>query len=261
MNTTCKRNADDTRGRIARWVLVAFAAGLWCGIPASAEFYKYVDKTGKTYYVDEVWKIPAEYQNQVGRYAEKFDHLPADQKSKAAESDQERQQALELEHQRQTEVLLRELRVREDLDRQRHAEIDRQNKSKAMETPVTISNNQIVVPVSFSNGGLEAAAQLVLDTGATHTVIYRSFASQLNILRLSAGLSKVASGQSVISEVGRVDAMKVGPIQARDFPVIIMPFEGPPTFYSGLLGMDFLSRVEYVIDYENQVIRWKLRGK
>ncbi len=225
-----------------------------------AEFYKYTDKSGRTVYVDEVWKIPAEYQNQVGRYAEKFDHLPADQKSKAAESDQERQRALELEHQRQTEVLLRELRVREDLDRQRHAEIDRQNKLKAMETPVTISNNQIVVPVSFSNGGLEAATQLVLDTGATHTVIYRGFASQLNILRLSAGLSKVASGQSVISEVGRVDSMKVGPIQARDFPVIIMPFEGPPTFYSGLLGMDFLSRVEYVIDYENQVIRWKLRG-
>jgi predicted aspartyl protease len=131
---------------------------------------------------------------------------------------------------------------------------------KILETRVTITNNQIIVPVSFSNGGLEAATQLILDTGATHTVIYRSFASQLNILSLAKGQSKVASGQSVFSEVGKVDSMKVGPIQARDFPVIIMSFEGPPTFYSGLLGMDFLSRVEYVLDYENQVIRWKLRG-
>jgi len=247
-------------GRIARWALVAFAAGLCCGLPVSAEFYKYTDKSGRTVYVDEVWKIPAEYQNQVGRYTEKFDHLPEDQKTQAVESDQERQRALELEHQRQNQVLLRELRVREDLDRQRQAEIDRKNKLKAMETRVTITNNQIIVPVSFSNGGLEAATQLILDTGATHTVIYRSFASQLNILSLATGQSTVASGQSVFSEMGKVDSMKVGPIQARDFPVIIMSFDGPPTFYSGLLGMDFLSRVEYVLDYENQVIRWKLRG-
>jgi len=241
-------------------MLLAGVAVCLAASPLGAEFYKYTDKSGRTVYVDEVWKIPAEYQNQAGRYAEKFDHLPADQKSQAAESDQERQRALELEHQRQTEVLLWELRVREDLDRTRQAEIDQQNKLKAMETRVTITNNQIVVPVSFSNGGLEAATQLILDTGATHTVIYRSFASQLNILSLAAGLSKVASGQSVISEVGKVDTMKVGPIQARDFPMIIMPFEGPPTFYSGLLGMDFLGRVEYVLDYENRVIRWKLRG-
>jgi predicted aspartyl protease len=247
-------------GRIAQWALVAFAAGICCGLPVSAEFYKYTDKSGRTVYVDEVWKIPAEYQNQVGRYAEKFDHLPADQKTQAVESDQERQRALELERQRQTEAHLRELRERENLDRQRQAEIDLQNKLKAMETRVTITNNQIIVPVSFSNGGLEAAAQLILDTGATHTVIYRSFARQLNILSLAMGQSKVASGQSVFSEVGKVDSMKVGPIQARDFPVIIMSFEGPSIAYSGLLGMDFLSRVEYVLDYQNQVIRWKLRG-
>jgi aspartyl protease family protein len=131
---------------------------------------------------------------------------------------------------------------------------------KAQETRVTIANNQILVPVSFSNGGLEVATQLVLDTGATHTVIYRSFASQLNIVSLAKGQSKVAGGQSVFSEVGQVDSMKVGPVLARDVSVIIMSFEGPPTAYSGLLGMDFLSRVEYAIDYENQAIRWKPRG-
>ena len=228
--------------------------------PLGAEFYKYTDKSGRTVYVDEIWKIPAEYQNQVGRYAEKFDHLPADQKTQAVASDLERQRALELEHERQTEVQLRELREREDFESRRRAESDRQNKSKTQETPVTIAKNQILVPVSFSNGGLEVATQLILDTGATHTVIYRSFASQLNILSLSKGQSKVAGGQSVFSEVGKVDSMKVRPILVRDFSVVIMSFEGPPTAYSGLLGMDFLSRVEYTLDYENQVIRWKLRG-
>ena len=95
---------------------------------------------------------------------------------------------------------------------------------KTLETRVTIANNQILVPVSFSNGGLEAATKLILDTGATHTVVYRNFASQLNILSLAKGQSKVAGGQSVSSEVGRVDSMKIGPIIARDFSVIIMSF-------------------------------------
>ena len=248
----------------SRWtgvaMLLAGVAVFLSASPLGAEFYKYIDKSGRTVYVDEIWKIPAEYQNQVGRYAEKFDHLPADQKSQAAESELERQRALEIEHQRQTEVQLRGLREREDLERQRQAEIDRQNKLKTLETRVTIANNQILVPVSFSNSGLEAATQLILDTGATHTVIYRSFASQLNILSLTKGQSKVAGGQSVFSEVGKVDSMKVGPILARDFSVVIISFEGPPIAYSGLLGMDFLSRVEYALDYENQVIRWKLRG-
>jgi predicted aspartyl protease len=242
-------------------MLLAGVAVFLAVSPLGAEFYKYVDKSGRTVFVDEIWKIPAEYQNQVGRYAEKFDNLPEDQKTRAAESELARQRALELERGRQSEVQLRELREREGLERQRQAEIEQQNKLKALETKVTIANNQILVPVSFSNGGLEAATQLILDTGATHTVIYRSFASQLNIISLAKGQSKVAGGQSVFSEVGKVDSMKVGPVLARDFAVIIMSFEGPPTSFSGLLGMDFLSRVEYAIDYENQVIRWKLRGK
>lgn len=241
-------------------VLLAGVAVLLAVSPVGAAFFKYVDKSGRTVFVDEIWKVPAEYQDQVGRYAEKFDDLPEDQKTQAVESDLERQRTLELENQRQTEAQLRELREREGLERQQQVEIERQNKLKAQETKVTIANNQILVPVSFSNGGLEAATHLILDTGATHTVIYRSFANQLNILSLAKGQSTVAGGKSVFSEVGKVDSMKVGPIQARDFPVVILSFEGPPTTHGGLLGMDFLGQVEYTLDYENQVIRWKLRG-
>jgi hypothetical protein len=42
---------------------------------------------------------------------------------------------------------------------------------------------------------------------------------------------------------------------------VILFFEGNSPGYGGLLGMDFLSRVEYAIDYENSVIRWKLRSR
>jgi hypothetical protein len=42
---------------------------------------------------------------------------------------------------------------------------------------------------------------------------------------------------------------------------VILAFEGPPPSYGGLLGMDFLSGVEYTIDYDHSVIRWKLRSR
>ena len=261
MNTTSKRDDDGMGGRMARWAVIAFAAGLCWGPPVAAEFYKYTDKAGRTYYVDEAWKIPEPYRDQVGRYREKYDHLPAEQKIQVIEADQDRQKAIELEQQRQTEMHLQELNRQKEADRLQQADAEKQQQLKAMETRVTIANNQILVPVAFTNSGLEATAQLIMDTGATHTVLYRPVAHQLNIMTLAKGQSKVAGGQSVHSEVGKVDAMRVGPITARDFPVVILAFEGPTPSYGGLLGMDFLSRVEYTIDYDSSVIRWKLRTR
>jgi hypothetical protein len=38
-----------------------------------AEFYKYVDKEGQTFYVDDLSKVPPEYMDQVNVYKEKYD--------------------------------------------------------------------------------------------------------------------------------------------------------------------------------------------
>lgn len=248
-------------GRLAGWALLALAAGLCWAVAAKAEFYKYTDRSGQSHYVDEVWKIPEEYRGQAGRFREKYDHLPADQREAVIEADQNRQRALDIEQQRQTEVHLQELRERQESDRLKQADAERLRQIKASETPVTIADNQILVPVAFFNSGREATVHLVMDTGATHTVLYRPVASQLNIYTLSKGQSTVAGGRSVQSETGKVESMRVGPITARDFPVVILPFEGGPSAHSGLLGMDFLRRVEYSIDYDQSVIRWKLRSR
>ena len=37
-----------------------------------AEFYKYVDKEGRIFYVDDLSKVPLEYMDQVNVYKEKI---------------------------------------------------------------------------------------------------------------------------------------------------------------------------------------------
>jgi hypothetical protein len=76
------------RGRVAQWVLMALVAGLCWGGATNAEFYKYKDRSGKTYYVDEIWKVPEAYRGQVARYRERYDHLPDGQKEAVVETEQ-----------------------------------------------------------------------------------------------------------------------------------------------------------------------------
>lgn len=242
-----------------RLLVFILVVGLVAGLQVRAEFYKYVDKEGRTVFVDEIWKVPPEYVNQVGRYAEKFDHLSLEDKAGAVEFEKGRQQEIDQENQHRIQDRLAEMQQATALEQQRLEELNQQRRSKALETKVTIANNQILVPVEFKNGGLDAAGRLVLDTGATHTMLHRGFAAGLNIVTIHKGQTKLAGGQSVLSEVGKVDLLKVGPVLIKDFAVEILPFEGEPTPYHGLLGMDFLSRVDYAVDFENQTIRWKLR--
>ena len=125
------------------------------------------------------------------------------------------------------------------------------------ETKVIIQGNRIFVPATFNNNGLETEVLLLLDTGASQIVLNRKVADQLEIVTLKKGTAQVAGGSSISTQLGKVSYVKVGPIKMEDASVIIIPHEGAPVNYSGLLGMNFLKQVEYSIDYKNQVIRWR----
>jgi len=223
-----------------------------------SEFYKYVDKKGRTFYVDDFYKIPEEYRESVNVYREKYDHLSDQEKSLILQKEREQLRELELENERQLNEQLQEAVKIEEEEKRKEAEAAKKNLQEKTQTRVIVDNNRILVPVTLGNGGLEVETHLLLDTGASHIALHRSIAEKLNIIALNRGRAQVVGGESIYIETGQISYFKVGPYNMENALVIIVPHTGESLNYSGLLGMNFLKNVQYTIDYQNQMIRWKM---
>ena len=126
------------------------------------------------------------------------------------------------------------------------------------ETKVMIKGNQVLVPVVLCYGQNEAEALLLMDTGASGTVLHKNLAENLNIKGEIKGEIVVAGGGKVQSTVDKLTFIRIGPITRKDQYVHIIEYQGPPVDHQGLLGMAFLRGLEYRIDFKKQVIEWKL---
>jgi predicted aspartyl protease len=85
--------------------------------------------------------------------------------------------------------------------------------------------------------------EMIVDTGASGTVITQQMANALGIVPIGKAKANTASSKSVEFPVGLVDSMAVGGLQVNRVPVAI----GGPELETGLLGHDFFGNFDVTI--------------
>lgn len=127
---------------------------------------------------------------------------------------------------------------------------------KARETRVYIRNNQILVPVKLGNNGREVSTLLLLDTGATTTSIHDDLANRFGYFEYQPSKSIIADGSTVKTKRTNFDYIIVGPHRINNFNATVIAYKGRSEKSKGLLGMNFLKNIKYMVDYNRQVIKW-----
>lgn len=202
-------------------------ASLILAVPLQAELYEYRDESGKRIFVDRIYKVPLQYQDQLI------------QRKNPRQSPEER-------------LLARRLQQIAELERSVRR-IDRLLEKAS--SPISFTNNQVVVPVQVSRGNRSRELKLLLDTGANRTVFHRHTLEDLVAQPLQIGAARTASGDSIPLYQGQVDKLQIGPFEISPAQVQMLDFNGSSA-HQGLLGMDLLSQVKYQLDLEAQQLYW-----
>ncbi len=130
----------------------------------------------------------------------------------------------------------------------------RENKPEPITVPVTKIGGSMVVQVLLNNS---VDAHLIVDTGATMTVISYDLGIELGLLSGSdVSLNTVnTAGGSVQVSMTKVGTMQVGAATASNVAVAIHDLPDGISGVSGLLGMSFLRNFEVTLDADRGLLR------
>lgn len=133
--------------------------------------------------------------------------------------------------------------------------------AEAVETQVVIKNDKIYVPVALVHQERRIDTTLIFDTGAGGIVLHQNVADELGIDQTVPSSARGVGGIKIDTRLVQLNNVIVGPHERENLRASIVtyqqdPSQEPDALYNGLLGMNFLRGIKYVIDYDNQVIRW-----
>ena len=122
----------------------------------------------------------------------------------------------------------------------------------AITIPVKINGPRVVVPVTLTSGNSSSTGNLLVDTGASQTMISARLAREIGLLAVDSQ-TRMGIGGSVVVDVGQVESVKVGDAEVNNMRVSI--HDRVYDFGSeGLLGFDFLGRFQMLVDAAKQVL-------
>lgn len=93
-------------------------------------------------------------------------------------------------------------------------------------------------------------ARLILDTGASHTILSRAIARDLGLfsLRPVASVTMHTAGGSVQADMVQVDSIRIAGAEVRNSIVAIHDLPDAPPDIEGLLGLSVLRQFEVTLD-------------
>lgn len=218
---------------VPRGILVAVLVSAPFSNELQAEVFQYVNEQGRKIFVDHPQKIPMRFREQHTAIAEESDRLSAQQKQALAEERASAQQTLTAQRS------LRKLEA----------------ERTTMVSSVIIRGNQVIVPVKVVWRGRSVSVNLLLDTGASMTVLHRDAVASLNPTRRSSSYAQVAGGGVIQTDTVIFDRLDVGPYELENKTTAVIENQRSAGF-DGLLGMDILGRVRYEIDFSGRRIIW-----
>jgi hypothetical protein len=115
--------------------------------------------------------------------------------------------------------------------------------------PVKVSGSRVIVSVNFNNS---TVANLLLDTGASRTMISSRIAKILRLQSIGFGRGYGIGGTVTVS-TARVESVKLGEMERQNLLVMIHDFSSDPS-YEGLLGFDFLSHFHMSLDLQKSLL-------
>ena len=116
--------------------------------------------------------------------------------------------------------------------------------------PLTKNGGSFIVPVMLNQ---ERSAQLIVDTGASMTVLSTQVAIDLGILGTTDNelLTVNTAGGSVQVNMNYLSSISVGTAQATNVAVALHDLPDIPDHIEGLLGMSFLKHFLVTLDAEH----------